>query len=279
MLEKTHSTILVLIALMSTQPLFVFGATPFFANDALTKNGIEWCEENYSLYKLLGNDFFVHHKHSIESRVCASLYNDPLWTYEGPDRIDRLVVKSQYYVQLEIQESQKEAETGVIDPTPATSPEIQLEEEIVVSTPQESNEQASDEQEVAKTTPEAGGCLIATATYGTELANEVQQLREVRDNVVMKTEAGKSFLQYFNAFYYSFSPTIADWERESHVFKEIVKLFISPMIASLSILNFVDINSDSEIIIYGASIISLNIGIYIIAPFVATTKIKRKFFT
>src|SRR3990172_10377659 len=35
-----------------------------------------------------------------------------------------------------------------------------------------------------------GGCLIATATFGTELAPQVQQLRELRDNYLMKTESG-----------------------------------------------------------------------------------------
>ena len=65
------------------------------------------------------------------------------------------------------------------------------------------------------------GCLIATATYGSELAPQVQQLREIRDNVLLNTESGKSFLLSFNQLYYTFSPTIADWERENHLFKRI----------------------------------------------------------
>ena len=39
-----------------------------------------------------------------------------------------------------------------------------------------------------------GGCLIATATYGSELAPQVQQLRELRDNKLLQTESGKSFM-------------------------------------------------------------------------------------
>jgi len=39
-----------------------------------------------------------------------------------------------------------------------------------------------------------GGCLIATSTFGSELAPQVQQLRETRDNVLLKTESGRAFL-------------------------------------------------------------------------------------
>lgn len=107
-----------------------------------------------------------------------------------------------------------------------------------------------------------GGCLIATATYGSELAPQVQQLRELRDNKILQTESGKSFMNSFNEFYYSFSPTIADFERENPIFKEGMKLTLTPMIASLSILNYVDINSEEEMLSYGISLILLNIGMY-----------------
>jgi hypothetical protein len=71
---------------------------------------------------------------------------------------------------------------------------------------------------------EGGGCLIATAAYGSEMAPQVQLLREIRDNKVMSTESGASFMTGFNQFYYSFSPVIADYERENPLFKEAVKL-------------------------------------------------------
>ena len=79
---------------------------------------------------------------------------------------------------------------------------------------------------------QGGGCLIATATYGSELAPQVQQLRELRDNSLLQTASGKSFMSGFNQFYYSFSPTMADWERENPVFKEMVKITPTQMISS-----------------------------------------------
>jgi len=111
-----------------------------------------------------------------------------------------------------------------------------------------------------------GGCLIATATFGSELAPQVQKLREIRDNSLLKTEVGSAFMESFNQFYYSFSPTIADLERQNPVFKETVKLAITPLITSLSILNYVEIDSEAEMLSYGISLILLNIGMYFVAP-------------
>ena len=98
------------------QPIF---ANPFFANGYFTENGIEWCEENHTLYEVLGEKFFEHHKHSLESRVCVSLYQDYFWTYDGPDRTEKLIERSKHYSQLEIMESFEESETGIIDTNPA----------------------------------------------------------------------------------------------------------------------------------------------------------------
>jgi len=113
---------------------------------------------------------------------------------------------------------------------------------------------------------EGGGCLIATATFGSELAPQVQQLRELRDNTILSTQSGVTFMTGFNQFYYSFSPTIADFERENPLFREAVKLTITPMLTSLSILNYVNIDSEQEMLGYGVSLILLNIGMYFVAP-------------
>jgi hypothetical protein len=122
-----------------------------------------------------------------------------------------------------------------------------------------------------------GGCLIATATYGSEMASEVQQLRELRDNTLLNTESGTSFMGMFNDVYYSFSPVIADMQRENPVFKEVVKLAITPMISSLSILNYVDMNSESSVLGYGISLILLNLGMYLGVPAVVIVGIRKRF--
>ena len=114
-----------------------------------------------------------------------------------------------------------------------------------------------------------GGCLIATATYGSELAPQVQQLREIRDNSLLQTEFGTNFMSTFNDVYYSFSPIIADYERENPTFREMVKVAITPMITSLSILNYVDMDSESSVLGYGISLIMLNAMMYVGIPILA----------
>ncbi|MFY9301329.1 MAG: CFI-box-CTERM domain-containing protein [Candidatus Nitrosotenuis sp.] len=120
------------------------------------------------------------------------------------------------------------------------------------------------------------GCLIATAAYGSELAPQVQLLREVRDNVLFSTTSGTSFMTAFNSVYYAFSPTVADWERNNTVFKELVKTTITPMLSTLSILNYVDVDSEQEVLGYGIGIIMLNIGMYFVAPALVIIKLKQR---
>ena len=122
---------------------------------------------------------------------------------------------------------------------------------------------------------ENGGCLIATAAYGSEMAPQIQQLREIRDNTVLSTKSGTAFMSGFNQFYYSFSPSVADLERENPVFKEIVKVGLTPMLSSLSLLNHVDIDSEQEMLGYGIGIILMNIGMYFAAPAIIIYKIRK----
>ena len=123
---------------------------------------------------------------------------------------------------------------------------------------------------------EGGGCLIATAAFGSELAPQVQFLREIRDNTVLQTESGISFMTGFNQFYYSFSPTIADYERENSTFKEAVKITLTPLLTSLTLLQYADIDSESEMLGYGIGIILLNIGMYFVAPAVLIMTVRKR---
>jgi hypothetical protein len=125
-------------------------------------------------------------------------------------------------------------------------------------------------------TGNGGGCLIATATYGSELAPQVQQLRELRDNQLLQTESGTAFMETFNDIYYSFSPTIADMEREHPMFKEAVKVAITPMISSLSLMESAE--TESEVLSIGLSVIALNLGMYLAVPAIVLVGIRKSIF-
>ena len=134
------------------------------------------------------------------------------------------------------------AEQGVMTQENKKASKIILEEPIVELEAQEKVEQ----ERITQLEPEEkGGCLIATATYGSEMSPQVQQLRELRDNQLLNTESGTAFMGMFNDVYYSFSPAIADMERENPMFKEAVKLSLTPMLSSLSIM---ECNSESEVL-------------------------------
>ena len=135
---------------------------------------------------------------------------------------------------------------------------------------------SSDEQKITENKSEenGGGCLIATAAYGSEMAPQVQLLREIRDNQLLNTETGSAFMNTFNDVYYSFSPTIADMERESPLFKELVKISLTPMLSLLSIMQ--NANSESEVISLGLSVIALNLGMYLGIPAIVIIGIKSR---
>ena len=79
----------------------------------------------------------------------------------------------------------------------------------------------------------------------------------------------------FNDIYYSFSPIIADYERENPMFKETVKLAITPMLSTLAIME--NAESESEVLGLGLSVIALNLGMYIGAPTIVIISIRKIF--
>ena len=144
-----------------------------------------------------------------------------------------------------------------------------------VSTFSKNGSTESAKETTSVKTGNGGGCLIATATYGSEMAPQVQQLRELRDNQLLQTESGTAFMGTFNDVYYTFSPIIADYERENPYFKEAVKLAITPMISTLSLME--NAESESEVLSIGISVIALNLGMYLGVPAVVILGIRKKF--
>jgi len=144
-----------------------------------------------------------------------------------------------------------------------------------VSTFSKNGSTESAKETTSVKTGNGGGCLIATAAYGSEMAPQVQLLREIRDNQLMNTESGSVFMNTFSDVYYSFSPIIADYERENQLFKEVVKITITPMISTLSLME--NAESEFEVLGLGLSVIALNIGMYLGLPAIVVIGIRKRF--
>lgn len=126
------------------------------------------------------------------------------------------------------------------------------------------------------TMKENGGCLVATAAYDSEMALQVQQLRELRDEVILGTASGTAFMSGFNTVYYSFSPAIADIQREHLIFKETTKTALIPMLASLELFNHINIETEVDMLAYGIAIIVLNVIMYAVLPVTAVIFASKK---
>jgi hypothetical protein len=125
-------------------------------------------------------------------------------------------------------------------------------------------------------------CLIATAAFGSALAPQVQQLRLFRDGIALKTSAGRSFMGVFNAWYYSFSPSIAGYERQAHWLQDTVRTLIYPLLGilalSTSIYDSLAFSNELGIVASGVTASSL-VGLIYFAPLGAAIGIasrKRK---
>ena len=165
-------------------------------------------------------------------------------------------------------EGSSSAATAAYEPVLEKINESDYFQQLEVSAPASAAEQTQQSK--------GGGCLIATAAFGSEMAPQVQFLREIRDNTILQTESGTSFMTGFNQFYYSFSPAVADYERENLVFKETVKIMLTPLLTSLTLLHYADIDSESEMLGYGIGVILLNIGMYFVAPAVLIMMIGKR---
>ena len=171
-------------------------ANPFFSNGYFTENGIEWCEENRPLYEILEDKFFEHHKHSLEARVCVSLYQDYYWTYEGPDKVEKLIERSKHYSQLEILESYEESSTGIIDTTPAgnkdqtllqgTTENGDMTVQIISSSPT-----INQSMEINLSFLDKNNILVSNVNYG---INITQQEKLILENKNIFSEKGLSSL-------------------------------------------------------------------------------------
>jgi peptide/nickel transport system substrate-binding protein len=123
------------------------------------------------------------------------------------------------------------------------------------------------------------GCLIATATYESELSPQVQFLRGFRDNYVLSTFAGNNFMIAFNKFYYSFSPSVASVITDNSALKDIMKVILYPLLGILQISStvFSVFSVLPELGVIAAGFIASSLlGIIYILPLALLVGLKKK---
>ena len=99
----------------------------------------------------------------------------------------------------------------------------------------DSSEEISEEAETttAPSAEEKEGCFIATAAYGTRLADEVAVLSEFRDRVLAPRWWGRAFVRG----YYVTSPPVAEMVRRSGALRCMVRIALRPLIAAARVVS------------------------------------------
>ena len=74
-----------------------------------------------------------------------------------------------------------------------------------------------------------GGCFIATASYGSNMADEVMILREFRDRYLLTNSTGRKFVKC----YYRYSPPVARYIERNDAFRTAARISLLPVVYSI----------------------------------------------
>lgn len=114
------------------------------------------------------------------------------------------------------------------------------------------------------------GCLIVTAAFGSPLAGEVQLVRDYRDGTIRQSYTGSQFFTGFNAWYYAFSPSAADYIATHPLVKSVMQVCLVPLLEivllSQTLHTVLRFNPDVAtvcVLVFGACLYSL---VYILPP-------------
>ncbi|WP_455278768.1 CFI-box-CTERM domain-containing protein [[Eubacterium] cellulosolvens] len=128
------------------------------------------------------------------------------------------------------------------------------------------------------------GCIIVTATYGSEMNPEVSYMRHVRDNMIGSNELGRILVTGWNTFYYSWSPTLASIISNSETLQTLARILLVPLIIIINFTAFVFSNIAFINLSLASAFafwlgMSLGLFVYFIMPTIILLMIIRKIFS
>jgi len=101
-MSKGIILLVISVTLFSIIPLS-FASTLFDESEqSLTREGVKWCEEKKPAFDRYGLDTLLRlEENTIETRLCVKLFEDFAWNYQANDRIEHLMLRSNYFAELE----------------------------------------------------------------------------------------------------------------------------------------------------------------------------------
>ncbi|MGQ9543934.1 MAG: FxLYD domain-containing protein [Candidatus Bathyarchaeia archaeon] len=126
-------------------------------------------------------------------------------------------------------------------------------------------------------------CVVATAVYDGESAPEVAYMRYVRDSLIGSSQAGRMMVEWWNTFYYLWSPPIARCIAEHVGLKQLFRVLLEPLTgivflaANVYLISSpIDPNLASVVTFIFAAVLSITV--YVTMPTLILSELVRIFY-
>jgi len=124
--------------------------------------------------------------------------------------------------------------------------------------------------------------VIATAAYGSAMAPDVVYMRHVRDNLIGSTPTGRVLVDAFSAFYYSWSPPLAERIAGSGLLRAVFRVLLLPLVGIVHVtaLTFTGMASmtgsfDAASVAAFVTAATMTLAVYVGLPVLMVVKLER----
>ncbi len=134
------------------------------------------------------------------------------------------------------------------------------------------------------TSPGTFQCIIATAAYGSAMAPEVVYMRHVRDNMIGSSQTGRTLVNGWNTFYYSWSPPLAQLIASNDALQSTFRVLLLPLVGIIHLTASIytltaTVNTSFAAVIAFLSAAITSTAIYVVTPLFIILQIRKRFRT